>query len=213
MMQQEKYNLDWDTHSDYLRGALHEMMKSDDLTDVTLVCEDKKQFKAHKIVLSACSSVFKSIISEHASPLIYLRGIQHEEIQSILEFVYLGETTICQSRIEEFLKVATSLEIKEINGNMNADLVHLEDMSSSFPDLKTEGKGEEIKEDAEKGTSNQTTNQCSECDKTFSHDHNLKRHQNSVHKGIKYPCNQCDYKATQTTHLKTHIKSKHGEVN
>ena len=39
---------------------LHEMMKSNELTDVTLVCDDKKQFKAHKIVLSACSTVFKN---------------------------------------------------------------------------------------------------------------------------------------------------------
>ena len=27
--------------------------------------------------------------------------------------------------------------------------------------------------------------------------------------GIKYPCNQCDYKATQQSHLQQHIKSKH----
>ena len=63
-MHQEKYNnLNWHTYLDHLREMLHEMMKSDDLTDVTLVCDDKKQFNAHKIVLSACSSVFKSIIN------------------------------------------------------------------------------------------------------------------------------------------------------
>ena len=63
-MNQEKYNLNWHTYSDHLRDMLHEMMKSDHLTDITLVCEDKKQFKAHMIVLSACSSVFKSIIND-----------------------------------------------------------------------------------------------------------------------------------------------------
>ena len=60
----EKHNLNWHTYSDHLREMLHEMMKSNELTDVTLVCDDKKQFKAHKIVLSACSSVFKSIIND-----------------------------------------------------------------------------------------------------------------------------------------------------
>ena len=49
-MNQEKYNLKWYTYSDNLREMLHEMMKSNELTDVTLVCDDKRQFKAHKIV-------------------------------------------------------------------------------------------------------------------------------------------------------------------
>ena len=80
-MHQEKYNLNWHTYSDHLREMLHEMMKSKELTDVTLVCDDKTQFKAHKVVLSACSSVFKSIINSLplSNSIIYLRGIQHQE--------------------------------------------------------------------------------------------------------------------------------------
>ena len=91
-MTEEKNNHNWTTYSDHLREMLHEMMKSNQLTDVTLVCDDKKQFKAHKIVLSACSSVFKSIINDlpQNSSVIYLRGIQHQEMESILEFMYLG---------------------------------------------------------------------------------------------------------------------------
>ena len=34
------------TYSDCLREMHHEMMKSNELTDVTLVCDDKSQFKA-----------------------------------------------------------------------------------------------------------------------------------------------------------------------
>ena len=52
-MHQEKYNFNWHAYSDHLREMLHEMMKSNELTDVTLVCDDKRQIKAHKIVLSA----------------------------------------------------------------------------------------------------------------------------------------------------------------
>ena len=86
-MHLEKYNLNWHTYSVHLREMLHEMMKSDELTDVTLVCDDKRQFKAHKIVLSACSSIFKGIISTlpQTNSIIYLRGIQHQEMESILE--------------------------------------------------------------------------------------------------------------------------------
>ena len=123
-MNQEKYNLNWHTYSDHLRDMLHEMMKSNELTDVTLVCDDKIQFKAHKIVLSACSSVFKSIINDlsHNTSVIYLRGIQHQEIESILQFMYLGVATINPDRMNEFLNVAKCLEVKEIKEKY-ADLV------------------------------------------------------------------------------------------
>ena len=116
-MNQEKFNLTWHTYTDHLRDMLHDMMTSNALTDVTLVSEDKKQFKAHKVVLSASSSVFKSIISENHStnPVIYLRDILSYEIKSILQFIYLGKATFYQERMNEFLKVAKSLDIKEIS--------------------------------------------------------------------------------------------------
>jgi len=116
-MSQEKYNLNWHTYSDHLREMLHKMRKTENLTDVTLVCDDQKKYKAHKIVLSACSTVFKNIIDslpQNAS-VIYLRGIQHQEMESILEFMYLGVATFYQERMNEFLNVAKNLEIKEIS--------------------------------------------------------------------------------------------------
>ena len=115
-MNQEKYYLNWHTYSDHLREMLHNMMKSDELTDVTLVCDDQKQFKAHKMVLSACSTVFKNIIDSlpSSSSVIYLRGIHCYEMESILEFMYLGVATFYQERMNEFLNVAKILEIKEI---------------------------------------------------------------------------------------------------
>ena len=63
-MHQEKYNLNWHTYSDHLREMLYEMKKRSELTDVTLICDDKTQFKVHKVVLSTCSTVFKSIIND-----------------------------------------------------------------------------------------------------------------------------------------------------
>ena len=50
---------------------------------------------------------------------------------------------------------------------------------------------------------------CSQCDFKATRDSNLKIHIESVHEGIKYPCSQCDYKATQQSHLKRHIDSRH----
>merc|ERR1712243_183454 len=92
------------------------MMTSNEMTDITLVSEDRKSFKAHKIILSACSPVFKSIINDGAlsNPTVFLRGIHSNEIVSIPQFIYLGQASFYQERMNEFLNVATSLEIKEI---------------------------------------------------------------------------------------------------
>ena len=48
--------------------------------------------------------------------------------------------------------------------------------------------------------------QCNQCDEKFTAHGNLKRHQVSVHEGVKY---QCDYKATLHQSLKKHKRSVH----
>ena len=37
----------------------------------------------------------------------------------------------------------------------------------------------------------------------------LKRHKESKHEGIRYPCDQCGYAATTVSNLKQHKESKH----
>merc|ERR1712133_282501 len=157
-MNQQKYNLNWHTYSDHLRDLLHNMRKSEYLTDVTLVCDDQRQFKAHKIVLSACSNVFKNIIDNLPlnCSVIYLRGIQHQEIESILEFMYLGVATFYQERENEFLNVAKNLEIKEISKDVefNNDEKFNEDVEE--PTTKTHQNNEQ--EDVN-GTDDQISDQ------------------------------------------------------
>ena len=113
----EKYTLKWHTFSDHLQLFFKDLYEEEKHSDVTLVCDDQTQFKAHKIVLRACSPVFKKIIDNNPSqhPLIYLRGIQSYEMESILQFMYLGEGKFYYERKGEFLKVAKDLEVKEIS--------------------------------------------------------------------------------------------------
>merc|ERR1719347_1281484 len=113
----EKYTLNWDTFSEHLKLMSKDLFQDGRYTDVTLVSDDQTQFKAHKIVLSACSPVFKKIIDSNPSqhPLIYLRGIQSYEMESILQFMYLGEGKFYLKRMREFIKVAQELEVKDIS--------------------------------------------------------------------------------------------------
>ena len=101
-MEKVESKLTWHTYPDHLRETMQEMMTSGDFADVTLVSDDKRSIKAHRNILSACSPVFKSILQlepQHNHPVIYLRGIQHSLIESILQFIYLGEATFHEKQL------------------------------------------------------------------------------------------------------------------
>ena len=52
--------------------------------------------------------------------------------------------------------------------------------------------------------------QCITCKKAFFHKSVLKKHNKTVHDGLRFPCHFCDHKATQQQSLYRHIKNKHG---
>ena len=137
-MHQEKYSLTWHTYSDHLRSMMKELMMNEDFSDVTLVTEDKKHIKANINILSTCSPVFKDILKKdrNSSPIIYLRGVQHFEMESIMQFIYLGEATFHEERMDEFLAVAKSLEIKNLFNSLTESIDELVDESSSCDPVK-----------------------------------------------------------------------------
>ena len=115
-MNQGKYSVTWHTYSDHLKTMMKELMMNEDFSDVTLVTEDKKQIHANINILSACSPLFKDILKKekNCSSIVYLRDIQFSEMESIMQYIYLGEATISEDRMREFLAVGRLLEIKEM---------------------------------------------------------------------------------------------------
>ena len=109
-------NVSWQNSPFSFLQNLRRVLIENDLCDVTLISDDQKILKSHKLILSACSPVFKHIIQANGTtnPNIYLRGIKYTEIEAILKFMYMGETSIPQSKLQEFLKVAADLQIKDI---------------------------------------------------------------------------------------------------
>ena len=113
----DTFTINWYALSEHLHLMLKDLHQEGRYADVTLVSDDQTQFKAHKIILSASSPVFMKIIDNNPSqhPLIYLSGVKSYELESILQFMYLGETKVCQERIGKFVKLAKDLEVKEIS--------------------------------------------------------------------------------------------------
>ena len=198
----EKFTLTWHTFSTHGQELFKNLLETQDFADLILISEDQKQFKVHKFILSACSTVFKKILT--SNPLntsIYLQGIHHEELESILQFIYLGEVTFYHERMNEFLNVAKNLDIKEIGKNV----VNEEEETGDTENSLQSDSSSSILTDHKKPM----IYPCPQCDFQATHSNSLQRHVMSKHEGIKYPCKQCDYMATQTCHLQMHIKSKH----
>ena len=147
---------------------------------------------------------------------IHLQGVHHEELKSILQFIYLGEATFYQERMNEFMNVAKDLDIKEIEenivddgdeskGNENVEIQQqntLNVTSVSIGNLQP-------KNNYNSSLDNNKKHACEQCDYKSKQKVKLITHVQAVHEGIKFPCTYCNYKATQLSNLKTHIKAKH----
>jgi len=115
-VESEKYCLKWNDFTSNLSVAFQEMRRDADFFDLTLLTENS-EIRCHKLVLGACSSHFRQIIKRLSSqnipnPAIYLRGVRHEDIKNLLEFMYLGEVNIAHEDLDSFLAVAQDLCIK-----------------------------------------------------------------------------------------------------
>ena len=223
-MNQQNYSLIWENYSDHLKSMMKELMMDEHFADVTLVTEDKKQIKANIDILSACSPVFKdTLITENkSSHIMYLRGIQFSEMESIMQFIYLGEAIFCEERMDEFLAVAKSLEINELcNAEIKTKAESEDELSQSGPATSSKtleeetAKFDQLKIQVLKHRRREVVNgkyKCHQCDKTYSHRRQLTSHIQSKHEGIKYPCDQCNHQATTQGSLRIHIKARHEGV-
>ena len=83
-------------------------------SDVTLVCEDKFSIKANMFVLSASSPFFEDILCmiQHPNPVIYLRGVEKNILNTLVTFIYSGEVTINHQDLQRFLSLGEDLEVK-----------------------------------------------------------------------------------------------------
>ncbi|KMQ95539.1 transcription factor gaga [Lasius niger] len=87
------YSLSWGEFSSSLVSAVQLLRGHGDLVDVTLAAGGRS-FPAHKIVLCAASpfllDLLKSTPCQH--PVVMLAGIGADDLESLLEFVYRGES-------------------------------------------------------------------------------------------------------------------------
>eukprot|EP00092_Neocalanus_flemingeri_P019672 GFUD01021306.1.p1 GENE.GFUD01021306.1~~GFUD01021306.1.p1 ORF type:complete len:177 (+),score=48.53 GFUD01021306.1:16-546(+) len=112
----DKYELKSTEFGDNLSSYFRNLREEGDLFDITLACDDD-QLEAHKIILSASSVFFKSVIKRnpHRHPLLYLKGVKIDDLRSLLDFMYLGKTKVAQDHLETFLTLGKELGVKGLD--------------------------------------------------------------------------------------------------
>lgn len=132
----DKFCLRWNDFQMNVSATFQELRTESSFSDVTLACKvhdgnadsdlnprrSHRTIKAHRFVLSSCSTFFKDIFMSmtsssasactSAQPLIYLSGIDYHDLESVLDFMYFGKVNIDQSRLTSFLAAAEELKVK-----------------------------------------------------------------------------------------------------
>lgn len=108
------YCLRWNNHKSNLVEILEALIKMECYVDCTIYVDDRVQFKAHRVVLAACSPYFQAILQDapqdHCS--LIFPGVKEFEMRTLLEYIYVGEVNIAESQLHRIIKIAKMLEVK-----------------------------------------------------------------------------------------------------
>jgi len=140
MVSAEKFCLRWNDFESNISVAFRELREDKDFFDVTLACDDE-QIQAHKVILSACSPFFRTILkrNSHDHPLLYLKGVKYIDLVSVLNFMYHGEVNVSQEELNSFLAIAEELKVKGLTQNKSESLPNeREELAASTTKLPRE---------------------------------------------------------------------------
>ena len=234
---QDLYNLDWNTFQSHLLYTSKELHTDKLFADVTLVSEDLIQIKAHKTVLSSASEFFKDLFTKDGcdSSFLILSGVQTKDIQSVMEFIYLGGTKLADEHIDSFIETAGHLGIKQLqmpheeslvdnnSRNQVEESIIKSDISYSIKneynnlanlqsDQQIPAYNQEMESVFHEFFLNEESKsaKCDQCSSTFVNNWSLRRHISTVHNKLTFECDKCLRKLSTLDSLKRHKKMLHG---
>ncbi|XP_047741760.1 longitudinals lacking protein, isoforms A/B/D/L isoform X21 [Hyalella azteca] len=110
---EELLSLKWNNHRSTFIHVLGILRDKQLYTDATLAC-DGKFYSVHKLVLSTCSDYFSAMLDRTncKSPVIVLKDIKCEDLEALLDYMYLGEVNVRQSDLATLIKAAECLRVK-----------------------------------------------------------------------------------------------------
>ena len=163
------------------------------------------------------------------SPWIYLQGVGSGELQSIIKFIYLGETEVDEILLQNVLKLANYLEIKGLTETMCEIKIENESKEDTCTDDILDFTEEErklfneqpkIESDNLKIMLNSETDSkqsmtkvrnlsCTKCPYKGTTNKTLKAHIMTKHEGVKFPCSDCPFISNTSKTRYMHTLTKH----
>ncbi|XP_018023178.1 longitudinals lacking protein, isoforms H/M/V isoform X1 [Hyalella azteca] len=106
-------SLKWNNHRSTFFHVLSNIRSKESYSDVTLAC-DGRFYSLHKFVLSTCSEYFEEMFerTQCKHPVIVLKDINSEDLEALLNYMYVGEVNVVQEKLAGLIKAAECLKIK-----------------------------------------------------------------------------------------------------
>ena len=223
-MTNEKLCLKWNDFQNLVQASFGELRTDTDFNDVTLACEDQS-IKAHKVVLSACSPLFKKLLKNHPhpQPLIYMKGMKACSLTAIIDFLYLGEANIFQEELDSFFALAEELQLRGLVGNSEEKVQKHQTETFDYTERRTlenqkqigaerKRSNNQFKDDVNppEGTTVMTNEQKPRGNPLIESDTKAKIESMIEKREGGYNCTNCGYTTRITTHMREHVE-KHIE--
>lgn len=110
----DNYCLRWNEFEKKYAESFRHLRDNEYFTDVTLTTEGHS-VKAHRVILSACSTYFHAILKSMAPwqhPVLMLQDVKPHDLNALMDFIYFGQVHMSQDSLPTFLKIAERLKIK-----------------------------------------------------------------------------------------------------
>ena len=163
-----------------------------------------------------------------------MRGIQYEDLLSIVDFIYNGQTNVFQDNLDNFLVLAEELKLKGLSGVQKVNTGdNLKVINDGEGDTGSSGKDETdeliIEEDSIniddahrddntvsvhhlipknnhiQSQQNERVFACSFCNQSFGDRGNMNRHMKNKHEHRKLVCSFCNKIFTDLSNMNRHI--------
>ncbi|KAK0172130.1 hypothetical protein PV328_005488 [Microctonus aethiopoides] len=118
----QQFSLRWNNYLKHITCAFDTLRSDEDLVDVTLSCEGKR-IRAHKMLLSACSTYFRDLFKENPCqhPVIIFRNVKFDDLAALIDFMYQGEVNVVQEQLASFLTTAELLAVQGLTDGTGKD--------------------------------------------------------------------------------------------
>lgn len=96
-MGSQQFCLKWSNHQNNMLDVFGSLLSKESFVDVSIAC-DGTILKAHKVILSACSSFFEEIFNTTPCrhPVIVMKDVDLCDLKAVIQFMYKGEVNVTE---------------------------------------------------------------------------------------------------------------------